>query len=356
MSHWSAKFTHMKKIIFALLFSGIVFALPAQDIHFSQFNHAPLSLNPANTGAFNGLHRIVANYKSQWNSIDHTYLTYGLSYDVGLLRNRLNGGILGIGIQLFNDLSGANKMGLTQENLSIAYHLPLSRTNMLSVGLQSGFSQRSIKSGNMQWASQYDPSSANGYNQALASGEPMTFGNYNYGEVSAGLLWSYNKGGTTLSSNNAKKFQMGLALYHINRPKQTYFDVLDKQLFMKMALHASGFFGFNNTNLAIAPSAVWYRQGPSNEIVAGNLFRFNLNGASRYTGFVRETALSFGAYYRVNDAVIAAAQFEWNGFLLGVTYDVNTSDLSGATKYAGGLEVALKYVVPLPDAKNNSLF
>jgi len=346
----------MKKIIFPIILSVLVSICAAQDIHFSQFNNAPLSLNPATTGAFNGSHRVIANYKSQWNSIDKTYLTYGLSYDAGLLRSQLNGGILGIGIQLFKDVSGINKMGLTQENISIAYHLPVNKHNLFSVGIQSGFSQRNIKSENMQWASQYDASSANGFNSALNSGEPMTFGNYNYGEVSAGLLWTYNKSTATLSSNDAKKFQMGLAVYHVNRPKQTYFDVLDKRLFMKMALHMNAHIGFKNTNFALVPSAVWYKQGPCNEILAGTLFRFGLNGASRYTGFVREAALSFGAFYRVNDAVIATSQFEWNNLLLCVSYDVNTSDLSGATKYAGGLEVALRYQFPLPDAKNNSLF
>lgn len=345
-----------KYIITLIILSLAVIPATAQDIHFSQFNNAPLSLNPATTGAFNGVHRISANYKSQWQSIDKTYLTYGLSYDAGLLRGRLNGGIFGIGIQVYHDVSGANKMGLTQENLSIAYHLPLSRSNMLSVGIQGGFTQRSLNPDEMQWGSQYDPTAANGYNPNQSAGTSLAFGSYNFGEVSAGLLYTFNKAGATLSSQDVKKFQLGIALYHINQPKQTYFDIKDKRLFMKMAVHANGFFGFKNTNVAFVPSAVWYHQGPCNEILAGTLFRFNLRGSSRYTGFVRETALLFGGYYRVNDAVIAAMQFEWNNFLLGVSYDINTSGLSGATRYAGGVEVALRYQFPLPDVKNNSLF
>ncbi len=346
----------MKNILLSIIFAVCCLLLNAQDIHFSQFNNAPLTMNPALTGAFNGTHRITANYKSQWFSIDRTYLTYGISYDMGLLRNKLNVGFLGLGIQVFNDVAGANKMGLMQENLSLAYHLPLNKQNILSAALQSGFSQRRTDNETMEWASQYDPTSVDGHNAAFASGEPMSFSNINYGEVSAGLLWTYNKSSATLSSNDAKKVQLGIALYHINRPKQTYFEGIDKRLFMKMAVHFTSFIGFTNSNFALVPSAVWYRQGPCNEILAGTLFRFNLNGASKYTSFVRETALSIGAYYRVNDAVIAAAQFEWKNFLLGVSYDVNTSGLSSASKYAGGLEVALRYQFPLNNAKNSSMF
>jgi type IX secretion system PorP/SprF family membrane protein len=346
----------MKKLIIAIIIAAFGSSLSAQDIHFSQFNNTPLTINPALTGAFNGSHRLIANYKSQWWSIDKTYLTYGLSYDLGILRNKMGGGFLGLGLQIYNDMAGVNKMGLTQENISLAYHLPLNKSNLLSVGLQSGFTQRRTDNANMEWASQYDPSFADGHNAALNSGEPMSFSNINYGEVSAGILYSFNKSSSTLSSSDNKKFQMGVALYHINRPKQTYFEGINKRLFMKMAVHMNAFIGFKNSNFALVPSAIWYRQGPCNEILAGTLFRFNLNGASHYTGFVRETALSIGGYYRVNDAVIAAVQFEWKNFLLGMTYDVNTSSLSSASKYAGGLEVSLRYQFPMPDVKNNALF
>jgi type IX secretion system PorP/SprF family membrane protein len=345
----------MKKIITVLFAIGCSYLCSGQDIHFSQFNNAPLSLNPALTGAFNGKHRIAANYKSQWYNIEKTYLTYGLSYEIGILRNNAKSGFLGIGVQFYNDVAGANKMGLMQENLSIAYHLPLNNRNLLSAGIQSGFSQRRINTESMQWASQYDPSFSNGYNAAMTPGEPAAFGNKNYGEVSAGLLWTYTKQNSAASANDAKKVQLGIALYHINRPKQTYFDINDKKMFMKMAIHASSYIGFWNTSIALVPSAVWYKQGPSNEILAGTLVRFGLNGTSNI-GTKKETALSVGAYYRVNDAVIAAAQFEWRNFLLGVSYDVNVSGLSSASKYLGGLEVALRYCIPLPDAKNSSLF
>ncbi len=345
----------MKRIFIFITILFLGWNLAGQDLHFSQYNQAPMSLNPALTGAFNGKHRIGANYKSQWYHISEAYLTYGIAYDLGILRNSGKGGFLGIGLQFYNDVAGVNKLGTMQENLSVAYHLPVSSRNIISAGLSGGFTQRSIRKDKMQWASQYDPAYSDGFNPALTPGEPAPFGTMNVGDFSAGLLWTYSKPATAAGENNAKKVQAGWALYHINRPKQTYYDIADKKMFMKMALHVNSYIGFWNTSLALVPSAVWYHQGPSNEILAGALLHIGLSGPS-LAGTQRETSLSLGAYYRINDAVIACAQFEYRNFLLGLSYDVNTSELSAASKYLGGLEVSLRYCVPLPESKNSSLF
>ena len=49
------------KLVKPLLFFSLIFCfgtLQAQDIHYSLFNMSPLSLNPAQTGAFHGTFRI----------------------------------------------------------------------------------------------------------------------------------------------------------------------------------------------------------------------------------------------------------------------------------------------------------
>jgi type IX secretion system PorP/SprF family membrane protein len=339
--------------IFFILITGNIIA---QDIHFSQFNNAPLTLNPALAGAFSSDHRIIANYKSQWRNIAHSYMTYGLSYDLGILKGKLNGGILGLGIQLFNDQAGVNKMGLTLANISLAYHLPVNHHNLLSTGIQGGFGQRRIDQSNMQWDNQYDPNSNDGFNASLPSGETMGFKSKFYGDISAGMLWSYNSQANSLSSNDCKKVSAGIALFHINRPKQAFSDLADSKLFMRIALHINSFIGFQNSNFAVLPSGVWYNQGPSNYIMLGSLFRYRLVDPSKFTGFISETALALGCHYRWGDAVIITGQFEWKNFLLGISYDVNISELTSASKGAGGLEVALRYITPLFNNKYKSLY
>jgi len=54
----------------------------AQDIHFSQFYHSPQNINPSLTGVFNGHQRFIGNYRSQWNSVPVSYMTFSGAYDM----------------------------------------------------------------------------------------------------------------------------------------------------------------------------------------------------------------------------------------------------------------------------------
>jgi len=346
----------MKKI---LLIAGFILStciVIGQDVHFSQFNYAPLSLNPALAGAFNADHRIIANYKSQWKSISRSYTTYGLSYDMGILKGKLNGGVLGLGIQLFNDQAGDNKMGQTMINISAAYHLPLNKFHMLTAAIQGGVAQKRVNMASMHWDNQYDPSFTDGYNSSLPSNETMTFNSLFYGDIGAGILYSYNSNATTLSANDSKKVSVGVSLLHMNRPRQTFSDISSSKMNMKLTVHANSFIGFSNSNFSLLPTAAWFMQGPSNEVIFGSLFRFRLNDPSKYTSFISETAVALGLYYRLKDAFIISGQVEWRNFLLSLSYDVNTSKLAAASKSAGGLEVSLRYITPMFTKSNKSLY
>ena len=46
-------------LTYIILCFCLINELNSQDIHFSQFNLAPLNLNPAMTGSFNGDYRIA---------------------------------------------------------------------------------------------------------------------------------------------------------------------------------------------------------------------------------------------------------------------------------------------------------
>ncbi|MEI6767054.1 MAG: PorP/SprF family type IX secretion system membrane protein [Bacteroidota bacterium] len=346
----------MKKLLVFCILAILVGRVSAQDIHFSMFNAAPLTLNPALAGAFNADHRIIGNYKSQWRSIANPYTTYALSYDAGLLKRAINGGFLGVGLQLYNDRAADTKMGVFQANVSLAYHLLLNRNNILTAGVQGGFAQRSISASAMQWGNQYDPHSDNGFNSSLSSGETMNFTHFNYGDFAAGVLYTYNSGSTTMSSNNAFKLNLGISMFHLNKPKQQFMDNEAQKLYRRVNIHGYSLIGIRNTSLSLVPSLAVYFQGPSREIMMGSLFRFRLQDASHYTNFIQETALSVGAHYRFSDAIVAEAMFEYKNFMLGVSYDVNVSKLSVASSGMGGLEVALRYITPLRQSDNKSMY
>ncbi|MEI9809611.1 MAG: type IX secretion system membrane protein PorP/SprF, partial [Bacteroidota bacterium] len=54
-----------------------------------QFFASPLTLNPALTGKFDGVYRVAGNYRNQWPSISNAYTTATVSYDMGIMKNRI---------------------------------------------------------------------------------------------------------------------------------------------------------------------------------------------------------------------------------------------------------------------------
>ena len=63
---------------------------------------------------------------------------------------------------------------------------------------------------------------------------------------------------------------------------------------------------------------------------------------SRITGFNKNIALDFGSYLRFNDALIFLVGITFETYSLGISYDVNVSQLSTATYGKGGIELSLK--------------
>ena len=80
----------MKKILSTLTVCVVMAGVStAQDPNFSQFFASPLTLNPALTGKFDGVYRVAGNYRDQWPTINNAFVTKTVSFDAGILKNRL---------------------------------------------------------------------------------------------------------------------------------------------------------------------------------------------------------------------------------------------------------------------------
>ena len=76
------------------------------------------------------------------------------------------------------------------------------------------------------------------------------------------------------------------------------------------------------------------------------MVRYRIKEGSKYTGFIKESAISFGGYYRAGDALIPAFMLEIANFAVGISYDINVSGLKVATGSKGGIEISLRYLNP----------
>ena|ERR1051326_1346568 len=330
-----------KKNIICSIFFLIATIAAAQDVHFSQFNQSPLTLNPALTASGNDM-RALMNYKEQWKSVTVPFHTVAVSYEAALLKKKWKNGYLGIGISDFNDKAGDSKIGMNQINFSLSSVRKLNAKNFLSAGLQAGFAQRHVSADNLHWDNQF---SGTGFDPNLPSGENFSSNNFSYGDFAAGLLWNYGKGEMYSTANNELKANFGVSAFHLSSPKISFYGN-DVRLSPKFVAHGGLSYGIKNTNISIVPSFMYTMQGVQQEFTAGSLARFRLKEDSKYTGFVKGSAISFGGFYRTGDAIIVSSLIEITQYAIGISYDINTSGLTTASSGRGGFEISLRFISP----------
>ena len=126
-------------LIYIILFITLGKEITCQDIHFSQFNLAPLNLNPAMTGSFNGDYRFVGNLRNQWSSVTVPYKTFAFSVE----KNKVYKSPISVGIQINQDNAGDSRFNTFQANFSGSYKYELKDSSHYIVGgTQIGITNR----------------------------------------------------------------------------------------------------------------------------------------------------------------------------------------------------------------------
>lgn len=325
-------------IFIALLFTAGLST--AQDIHFSQYYQSPLFVNPAYSGSANGI-RTVLNYKNQWASVTSPFKTFAFAFDANALKKNWDRGYVGTGITFFSDKAGDIQLGTTSANLNVAVGLYTSDNSNVSLGLQGNFIQQSINTSNIKADAQY----INGAYDPSASIVDVLIPSQNSMDFSAGAQYTYGK--SELSKTKIDEFTAsgGVAYYHITQPDQSFFGHYTEAITNKIVIHGTAHIGANfGKTTSFIPSFVSSIQGPSKELILGCLIRNQLKQDSRYTGFVKSTALLFGGHYRWADSFILSVLYENSGFGFGLSYDMNTSGLRSSSGGKGGFEISARYV------------
>lgn len=329
----------MRYILSLIVLAGAL-RVPAQDIHFSQFEYSPMNLNPALVGANSPMQGIV-NYRNQWSRVGNPYQTIGASFDARFNENkRMKKGIIAGGINFFNDKAGTTNVSTNIVSMNLAYHLILDRENTLGIGLQGGFGQRSISTSGAEWASQYD---GIGFNPMMSSGEDFNSPSFSYFDVGAGMVYSYKMKGGYMTQNIQRRVNVGFAAFHLNRPNYSFLENEGEQLAMRFSGFINADLGIENTRGILQPGIYFHRQAGHQEIMLGTNYGYILHTGSKATGFTRPITAYIGFFYRFQDAAVARLMFEYDLFSLGFAYDINLSDLTPVTRSVGGFELFLRY-------------
>jgi type IX secretion system PorP/SprF family membrane protein len=336
----------MKKQIFTLtLVATAILGIKnvhGQDVHFSQMEFSPLTLNPALAGANSPMQGIV-NYRSQWKSVATPYKTLAASFDARLNeKKRDKKGIIAAGLNFFNDQSGDLKVVSNNVNINVAYHLMLNRNSTLGLGIYTGFGQRSINPNAGRWGSQYNGTSYDptiNVNIADALGSSS----FTYLDAGTGLLYTYKRNQGYMTQNNQLAFNAGFAAYHVNRPGYSFVDQNAQKLYMRYSGFVKAIIGIQNTRGSFLPGFYFQRQGTAMEIFYGTYYKYQLNEGSMATGFTRPMAFYIGLYNRFKDALVGKVMMEYDQYSVGFAYDINISSLKTVSNAKGGFELFLRF-------------
>lgn len=311
-----------------------------QDIHFSQFNAAPMQLNPALTGVNGCDYRFAANYRSQWAGLGK-FNTVAASYDMAILKRTSKSNYGGIGIAMYSDRAGDLSLSTTKVDLNMSYTILLNDkgSQLLTAGLVGGFGHRSINYSRLTTDSQFGDQ---GFDSNLPTNENLTSNSKMYADVGAGFLWSY-------TLNKFTNFYTGVAVTHINQPNLSFLDNRNEKLYTKITFHGGAHFKLSG-KVFLLPSFMFLNQGPHTQLTMGSLVKMRRS-------LVPSDKMAFyvGGWYRLKDAIIVSARVDMGGFNVGVSYDLNVSKLTPATRLNGGPELTMTYVGCFKK-KNNTSF
>jgi type IX secretion system PorP/SprF family membrane protein len=316
------------KTLFAVLFTFSISGF-SQDFHLSQYDAAPLNINPALTGAFMGEYRLHGHYRNQWMAVATKPFTTGLvSFD-------MNKGKWGVGGQIANFRAGLGGYNVAQIMVSSAYKLAFgsNKSHLLSFGLQAGVFQKSINASSLTFASQYVKSNGGEFNTALSSGEAFANNGFFNLDVVGGLMYTYAKFNSKLNPF------IGATFYHLNMPKESFLGETNK-LLIRSQVQLGARWAINE-KWALTPKVFFQYQEKAEELTFGVMGQYYMKDPDFF--------LLFGGTYRDdNDAVVIEVGGKYANFTGRISYDINISTLNTVTNGRGASELSLTYVFSRP--------
>lgn len=327
-------------ILLFIAFIAATSVIQAQDTHFTQFYAAPLTLNPALTGAFEGKYRVGTIYRDQWRRVlDAPLKTFALAADLrfNASSRTTKKDAIGLGLLFFNDKASLLDFSTVQIAVSMAYHksLDYENTQFLTLGVQGGLTKRNLNVNALQFHDQFD--GINGY--VLPTSENITRNIFSFPDFNVGLNYAARV-------NKSTGLFAGVSYHHFTSPNISFYenDTKGDKLYPKISAQVSASLPINN-RVSVLPRLLVASQNNHLEMNTGANLRFAMGeygGSGLHVGsWIRpvKSDAGFGV-----DALVLLAGFEYNNILLGLSYDVNLKDLTKYHQGQGAFEISIAYL------------
>ena len=229
----------------------------AQDPHFTQYYAAPMLMNPALTGFFNGDVRTSACYRSQWPSIQYPYTTGTFSVDANAFKQYIkDGDIMGIGFTGLFDKSNNGGLKTNSLSASFSFHKLLDQygINRLGIGAMATYNTRLLDYSKFTFGQQLTPL---GFDSNLPTGEKTNGFTTNYIDYAVGVVYS--------AITEVSSFYCGTSIYHFNQPTESFNGPIHK-IQPRIAANAGGNFVVGEFNKMFL-SAAYMKSEFTNDLI-----------------------------------------------------------------------------------------
>lgn len=286
----------MKSFTFFLLFLILLISngIGAQDLGFVQYQNAPLYMNPALTGDFEGDGRVNFNFRKQNSSFlkSSDYYFSALSYD-----SQINVGTNKVGYGMSTNV---DRIGGELSN----------GTNKINV-----YGSYIYRIGNVEAA-----------HHSIAVGGSVAYGRVSYlGEksdyvdLSSGLLWKY-------FVKSRLNFEFGTSIFHFNTPDISTTSYPENFIYQRINFHGGTEIPLSR-KVSILPSFLYTFQGPFKTIIFGSEIKYLIGDQVEH----QFPFIKLGAYQKTN-ANLDVSQNITSHFT-NLTFEMKTVKIGLAIEY-----------------------
>ncbi len=313
---------NLKKLQYILCLLLTWTTLQGQDVHFTRFYDAPLTLNPAKSGDYLGTFRVGGIIRDQNYNLSHVYLTPSVYVDAPIIRGFRKTHWVGVGLTFLQDQAGAAGLKTTNFLGSAAYHIGLNNemNSVFTIGASYGLVARSV-------VDKTKILFGDGINNPVPSEDLMNVNDekINYGDINAGVQY-------TLGLQEGGNVKIGLAVMHINKPKYSLLTSGSDRLPTRFNIYGTADAPIND-KIDLIPalyvSAIAGQRDIALQVAAG----YKINTLKNYR-------LIGGIGYRIGDAIQLLAGMDIKNLKVGVSYDISLNPI----KPTGGFELSLSHI------------
>lgn len=303
----------------------------SQDVHLSQFYSNDQLLNPAVMGNHLGDLRVAGNYRNQWRQINRQSITTFIgAFDKAFrfYTHEIDGGVM-----IIRDQFSGFKTQTIKFMLAGAYGRQLGKFNVRA-GLQAGIVSNSTDLTKQTFPSQWDYQLGQ-INPDASNMETNLKDSHIYFDLNIGGYVERKIGNTLVT--------LGLALNHLNRPKDTYFEEPTDRRKVRKVTSIGSTVPLTKV-FDLQPKVQWMWTTKANELLFGSNLDYK-------TGLPTFQKFWLGGFFRHGvvrelDALYPVIGTTYKRFDIGLSYDINISELSAHVKRVRSFELSVIYTQP----------